>query len=156
LTPENKAAIGTIVVQNLQAGVPFVNIREMARQYAIANGGTESDVNEAVSTAEQTYQQATGMDLSTMRAMGDQLRGISSANPDVLTNIYGDNPDLLGPAPFPETPPDQVNITQLIAQMAARPGGLSSLQSVVSQPQYQPTQGTDWGARIASWVNPFG
>lgn len=170
LSDQNKADIGTIVVQNMQAGVPFTNIRQIAQQYAITQGGTQADVADAVATAEKMYQQAIGMPLSQMRDMGNQLRDIQSQNADSLAQMFTDNPTL-GPAPFPNTPADQVNVTSLIGALASRPGALNQLASVApnynvnnilglppTPAGYQPPAdpGTDWGARIAGWVNPFG
>jgi hypothetical protein len=129
LSDQNKADLGTVVIKNLQAGVPFVDIREAARQYAITQGGTESDVAEAVSTAEQMYQQLTGMNLADMRSLGDELRTAQSQNPNVLGQMFTDNPGL-GAPPFQGVPADQVDVTSFLGAMASRPGALNQLSSM--------------------------
>lgn len=142
LDQADTAAVGQQVISDLQAGTPFVGIRENVRRVAISAGLDEAGVNEAVAEAERMYEQATGMPLDQMRAMGNTLRSQQAASLASDTGGSWWNPFDNGPQTTYDYSQyglgqgqdfNSANVQGILAQLANQPGMLQQLQAQIGQ-----------------------
>lgn len=87
LDQADQGGIGQVVIQDLQKGVPFVDIRDHINQMAIAAGYDEAQSQAAVQHAEDVYQKLTGVSLADMRSAANALRTLPQE--DVPTALAG-------------------------------------------------------------------
>ena len=136
LDDEDRAAVGNVVIQGLQSGIPFYDIREQVKQQSYAAGMDEGAVQAAVAAAEQAYEGATGTTLEDMRGIADKLRSYASAdNLDQLGELGNENlQDFGGQLATTIGDSEDPNVVQsTVGSLMADPRQRSSLLALAAQ-----------------------
>lgn len=88
---EDRAAVGTLVLQGMQKGIPFRDIAQSVRQQAVATGQDELTTQALMGEAETAYERLIGTSLEEMRSQGDVLRGVTEGQvPNFVSNFAGE------------------------------------------------------------------
>lgn len=142
LDEEDRAGIGTRVVEQMRQGVPFKTIRQTIQQDAAAVGYTPEQLDAVVRYAEEVYERATGVSLSEMREVGDILREQQYAQGDEwrIPDIGGTTGQELYEAWVasgqPEMTGSEFDITGLLGWLAA--ADPEALRRLVASPPQSP------------------
>ena len=150
---EDRAAVGGIVLENMQKGMSFRDIRNVVRQQAVATGQDEMMTQELLAAAEESYEALIGTTLEEMRGTGDVLRSYgydTNVDSNALAGLVGmEQGDLAGPQIGPEA-----GIESFMASLVNDPRAYAAFRAL--KPQAQPSSsGGAAGPMGAGYGNPF-
>lgn len=146
---EDRAAIDSLVNQQMTQGMDFTTIREQVRREFIAQGYDEFSTSEAEQEAQSAYERLIGASLGEMRDVGADLRSFTGGNEiesGHLSNLgLGDEFSAL-------TGGGNVPIQSFMAQLVNDPQMFQQLQSAVGA--YEPDERSLFQQTIGGLFGP--